>query len=41
MRKTELITNSFDAVIIIGNGFDLNLGLKTSYSVIFIHILVV
>ena len=28
----ELITDDFDAVIIIGNGFDLNLGLKTSYT---------
>jgi len=28
----ELITDDFDAVLIIGNGFDLNLGLKTSYT---------
>lgn len=28
----ELISDNFDTVLIIGNGFDLNLGLKTSYS---------
>lgn len=29
--KAKLFTENFDAIIIVGNGFDLSLGLKTSY----------